>query len=167
VHRYAICDTADSEELAAERESLSNAAGKLRSIIAQVQEEDRHLKEDNDSVGRRLEELEKYQQQLCLQEKILRDKIQGYENENNELDSNINELCENLAELELAIKKAQEELADLQQAVSEIGLLNDKYRTETQHAQKATQAETLRSNALAKDLKAAEYTQKVRTGQVD
>lgn len=104
---------------------------------------------------RRLEELEKYQQQLTLQERILREKIQGYENENNELDANINELCDALAELELAIKKAQEELADLQQAVAEIGLLNDKYRAEGQHAQKATQAETLRNNALAKDLKAA------------
>lgn len=72
-----------------------------------------------------------------------------------------------MSELELAIKKAQEELADLQQAVNEIGLLNDKYRAEVQHTQKATQAETLRNNALAKDLKAAEYTQKVRTGQVE
>jgi hypothetical protein len=29
-------------------------------------------------VARRLEELEKYQQQLILQERILREKIQGY-----------------------------------------------------------------------------------------
>jgi chromosome segregation ATPase len=150
-----VCYAADAEELAAEREGLNNAATKLRSIVGQVQEEASHLKEDNESVARRLEELEKYQQQLTLQERILREKIQGYENENNELDANINELCDALAELELAIKKAQEELADLQQAVAEIGLLNDKYRAEGQHAQKATQAETLRNNALAKDLKAA------------
>jgi len=58
-------------------------------------------------------------------------------------------------------------LADLQQAGNEIDLPNDKYRAEAQHAQKATQAETLRNNALAKDLKAAEYTQRVRAGQVE
>jgi hypothetical protein len=38
---------ADAEELAAEREGLNNAATKLRSIVSQVQEEARHLKEDN------------------------------------------------------------------------------------------------------------------------
>jgi hypothetical protein len=33
-------------------------------------------------------------------------------------------MCDHLSELELAIKKAQDELIDVQQAVSEIGLLN-------------------------------------------
>jgi hypothetical protein len=45
---------------------------------------------------------------LQLQERILKEKIQAYENENNELDVSINELNEHLSDLELAIKKAQE-----------------------------------------------------------
>jgi hypothetical protein len=52
----------------------------LRGIIHQVQDEGTLLKEDNENVKRRLNELEKYQQQLVLQERILREKIQGYEN---------------------------------------------------------------------------------------
>jgi chromosome segregation ATPase len=64
-----------------------------------------------------------------LQEKILREKIQGYENENNELDSHINQSCDELAEIELSIKKAQDELVDLQKAIAELGMLNEKYKT--------------------------------------
>lgn len=63
---------------------------KLKEILAQGQQESRYLREDNDKVNRRLEELARYQEQLLLQEKILREKIQGYENENNELDGTIN-----------------------------------------------------------------------------
>lgn len=158
---------ADAEELNAEKESLANAAAKLTAILAQLQEEDRLLKEDNDSVGRRLQELEKYHEQLLLQEKILREKIQGYENENNELDAAINELCDSLADLELAIKKAQQELAELHQAVAELSLAADKYKAEALHAQKATQAEIAKNNSLLKNLKNAEYTHKVRLGQVE
>lgn len=158
---------ADSEELGAEREGLSNAASKLRGIIGQIQEEDQLLKEDNDSVGKRLDDLEKYQGQLVLQERILREKIQGYENENNELDASINELCDGLSELEVAVKKAQDELLDLQQQTSEVGLLNEKYKTENQHVQRSTQAEILKNNNLAKSLKSAEYTSKVRGGQIE
>jgi chromosome segregation ATPase len=167
MHWYSFLYSADSQELAAERESLANASTKLRGIIGQLQDEDRLLKDDNDSVNKRLDELERYQGQLILQEKILRDKIQGYENENNELDSSINELCDELSELELAIKKAQDELTDLQQATSELGLLNDKYKTECQHVQKSTQAEIMKNNNLIKDLKNAEYTEKVRNGQIE
>ena len=43
---------------------------------------------------------------------------------NNELDATINEYCENLSNLELGIKKAQDELTEIQQAVAELGLLN-------------------------------------------
>lgn len=102
-----------------------------------------------------------------LQERILREKIQGYENENNELDANINELCDNLSELEIAIKKAQDELVDLQQETSEISLLNEKYKTENQHVQRNTQAEIIKNNNLVKNLKNAEYTSKVRGGQIE
>ena len=63
---------------------------KLKEILGQGQQESRYLREDNDKVNRRLEELARYQEQLLLQEKILREKIQGYENENNELDGTIN-----------------------------------------------------------------------------
>ena len=73
-----------------EREGLNNAVNKLKEILAQGQQESRYLREDNDKVNRRLEELARYQEQLLLQEKILREKIQGYENENNELDGTIN-----------------------------------------------------------------------------
>jgi ABC-type transporter Mla subunit MlaD len=58
---------ADSNELAGEKENLNNAVSKLKAIISQVQEEDHLLKEDNDSVNRRLEELSRYQEQLLLQ----------------------------------------------------------------------------------------------------
>ena len=73
-----------------EREGLNNAVNKLKEILGQGQQESRYLREDNDKVNRRLEELTRYQEQLLLQEKILREKIQGYENENNELDGTIN-----------------------------------------------------------------------------
>ncbi len=56
---------------------------------------------------------------------------------------------------------------DLQQATSEIGLRNEKYKTECHHVQKNTQAEIIKNNNLIKALKNAEYTQKVRGGQIE
>lgn len=56
---------------------------------------------------------------------------------------------------------------DLQQETSEISLLNEKYKTENQHIQRSTQAEILKNNNLVKSLKNAEYTSKVRGGQIE
>lgn len=72
-----------------------------------------------------------------------------------------------MADLELAIKKAQEEYTDLQKAVAELGLLNDKYKTENGHVQKSIQNEIIKNNNHTKNLKTAEYTYKVRTGQAE
>ena len=79
----------------------------------------------------------------------------------------MNECCDNLADIELAIKKAQEEYTDLQKAMTELGLLNDKYKTENGHVQKSIQAEIIKNNNHVKNLKNAEYTQKVRAGQAE
>lgn len=67
----------------------------------------------------------------------------------------------------MGIKKAQEELNDLQKAMAELGLLNEKYKTENGHAQKNIQAEIIKNNNHAKNLKNAEYTHKVRIGQTE
>lgn len=72
MHRYAQTYSADSEELAGEKEALNNANSKLKDIYAQAQQESRYLRDDNDKVSRKLDELERYHEQLSLQEKILR-----------------------------------------------------------------------------------------------
>ncbi len=83
------------------------------------------------------------------------------------MDVNINEYCGNLGDIEVGIKKAQEELVDLQKAVAELGLLNEKYKAENGHVQKSIQSEIIKNNNHAKSLKNAEYTQKVRIGQTE
>ena len=83
------------------------------------------------------------------------------------MDNTINESCENLSDLELNIKKAQEELIDLQKAFTELGMLNEKYKAENVHVQKSIQAEIIKNNNHNKNLKNAEYTHKVRVGQVE
>lgn len=72
-----------------------------------------------------------------------------------------------MADLELAIKKSQNELVDLQKAIAELGMLNEKYRAENGHVQKTIQAEIIKNNNHVKNLKNAEYTHKVRVGQVE
>ena len=158
---------ADSDELGAERQSLANGVEKLKDIVGQAQNEERLLAEDGDSVNRRLSDLGRYLDQLLVQEKILKEKIQNFENDNNDLDAGVNELCEALGDLDLNIKKGQDELREIQQTITECNLLNDKLKTECQHLQKNTQAQITSNNGQAKNLKNAEYTHKVRLGQIE
>ena len=72
-----------------------------------------------------------------------------------------------MSDLELNIKKAQEELIDLQKAFTELGMLNEKYKAENVHVQKSIQAEIIKNNNHNKNFKNAEYTHKVRVGQVE
>ena len=83
------------------------------------------------------------------------------------MDATINEISENLAEVELAIRKGHEELTELQSSMSELGLLNEKNKTENGHVQKNIQNEIIKNNNHVKNLKNAEYTQKVRVGQTE
>jgi chromosome segregation ATPase len=70
-------------------------------------------------------------------------------------------------DIELGIKKAQEELVDLQKAIAELSMLNEKYKAENCHVQKSIQSEIVKNNNHSKNLKGAEYTFKVRAGQVE
>jgi len=46
-------------------------------------------------------------------------------------------------------------------------MLNEKYKTENCHVQKNIQSEIIKNNNHNKNLKSAEYTHKVRVGQVE
>lgn len=46
-------------------------------------------------------------------------------------------------------------------------MLNEKYKAENGHIQKSIQSEIIKNNNHNKNLKNAEYTLKVRVGQVD
>lgn len=46
-------------------------------------------------------------------------------------------------------------------------MLNEKYKSENNHVQKSIQAEIIKNNGHNKNFKNAEYTLKVRAGQVE
>ena len=72
-----------------------------------------------------------------------------------------------MADIELGIKKAQEELSELQKAIVELGMLNEKYKAENGQIQKSIQSEIIKNNNHVKSMKNAEYTHRVRVGQVE
>lgn len=62
---------------------------------------------DNESILRKIGDTQKYLDQLLTQEKILKEKIISYENENNNLDNDINATSEDIATLDSRILEAQ------------------------------------------------------------
>lgn len=56
--------------------------------------------------------------QLASEDQMLRQKIIGYENQNNQLDSDINVTVEDLNQLDMQINQAQGEIAGLQQDIA-------------------------------------------------
>jgi chromosome segregation ATPase len=104
---------------------------------------------------------------LKNEENILKEKILSYENENNGLDGDINSIIEDVSNLESQISKAQNDLVNLQTDIAEVSALAEKYKSEAVHYQKATQAEVMRNNDLAKVLNQAENTHRLRMNQVD
>jgi len=104
---------------------------------------------------------------LKNEENILKEKILSYENENNGLDGDINAIIEDISNLESQISKAQNELVNVQTDIAEVSALAEKYKSEAVHYQKATQAEVMRNNDLAKVLNQAENTHRLRMNQVD
>ncbi len=114
-----------------------------------------------------MDDLEKYSSQLKAEEGLLKEKIMGYENENNAIDGDINNLMEDIANLEGQASNAQSELIGLQKDIAEVGGLSEKYKSEGLHYHKATQAEIMRNNDLTKTLNQAENTYRLRVNQVD
>lgn len=80
-------------------------------------------------VNRKISDIEKYLDQLQAQERILKDKIISYENENNKLDNDINAIVEDLAILDNRILDAQAQIKDLQADIAEADALANKYKS--------------------------------------
>lgn len=112
----------------------------------------RDLASTNDSVKRKIEELEKLQAKKKTEEGLLKEKILKYENENNNLDGDITATDEDITKLEVSISAAQNELASLQANIAEAQAQADKNRGDASHYYKTTQAEIVRNNELTKQL---------------
>ena len=111
--------------------------------------------------------MQKYAGQLKNEENILKEKIIGYENQNNNLDAQVNNILEDVGNLENQISNAQNGLINLQKDIAEVSGLSEKYKAEAIHYQKGTQAEIMRNNDLTKVLNQAENTHRLRINQVD
>lgn len=87
---------ADNEELLNERLKLEQNIGGVRKDNEYLNATLKDHELNNQSVGRKIDDLEKYQNQLKNQEDILKEKILSYENENNQLDGEINATIEDI-----------------------------------------------------------------------
>lgn len=100
--------------------------------------------------------------QLLTQERLLKEKIISYENENNNLDNDINTTVEDIAILDNRIFDAQNEIKNLQSDIAETEAAANKHKSESIHYHKATQAEVMKNNDLTKMLAQAENINRVR-----
>lgn len=114
-----------------------------------------------------MDDLDKYSGQLKSQESILKEKIIAYENENNGLDGDINATVDDIGNLESQVSNAQNDLITLQKDIAEVSGKAQKFKSESIHYHKGTQAEIMRNNDLAKVLHQAENTHRLRINQVD
>jgi hypothetical protein len=94
---------ADSEELLNERARLDAQAEMMKADKIKIMGGLKNLECDNDSVHRKLVDLEKYLGALDLDGKNYRDKILQYENDNNALDDTINDTDRDLENIERSI----------------------------------------------------------------
>lgn len=69
---------ADSEELLNEKLRLDQAASGIRKDNDLLAESAKNLEFDNDATRRKIDDLEKYSQQLKTEESILKEKIMSY-----------------------------------------------------------------------------------------
>jgi predicted nucleic acid-binding Zn-ribbon protein len=69
---------------------------------------------NNENVRRKIDDHQKYLDQLKTEEALLKDKIISYENENNQLDGDINATIDDITNLENQISNAQNDLISLQ-----------------------------------------------------
>lgn len=157
---------ADSEELLGERARLDGQLEMLKADKVKLLGELKNLECDHDSVNRKIGDLEKYLQGLDAEGKALRDKVLSFENENNGLDDEIGDLDKDLSSLERNIVEAQKDSKQLQNDIAGLLAQNDKNKSEAAHFLKATQAEIMRNNDLAKTLAQAENTLRTRDGQI-
>lgn len=149
------------------RASLLENADKTRKTNAMLSDKSHELNLHLQDVNRKIGDTEKYLDQLLAQERILKEKIISYENENNKLDNDINSIVDDLAVLDSRIFEAQTKIKDLQTDIAEADALANKYKSEAIHYQKATQAEVMKNNDTVKVLGQAENTLRVRNHQVD
>lgn len=84
---------------------------------------------DNDATRRKIDDLDKYSLKLKTEEGILKEKIMSYENENNALDGDINNLMEDIANLEGQASNAQSDLISIQKDIAEVGGLSEKFKS--------------------------------------
>ena len=83
----------------------------------------------NEDILRKIADTQKYLDQLIAQEKLLKDKIISYENENNNLDNDINTTVEDIAILDNRIFDAQNEIKALQSDIAETEAAANKYKS--------------------------------------
>lgn len=153
--------------MAVARASLLENADKTRKTNAMLSDKSHELSLHLQDVNRKIGDTEKYLDQLLAQERILKEKIISYENENNKLDNDINAIVDDLAVLDSRIFEAQTQIKNLQTDIAEADALANKYKSEAIHYQKATQAEVMKNNDTVKVLGQAENTLRVRNHQVD
>lgn len=122
---------------------------------------------DNENVKKKIQDLQKYHLQLKAEDIVLREKIVNYENENNQLDSDINATIEDITVLDNNIGNAQQDIINLQTDIAEVNGLSEKYKSESLHYQRATQTEVMKNNETTKQIAQAENIQRVRINQVE
>jgi len=154
--------SADADELAAARSNLQGAMDQTRHSNALLSERLHQLDIQNEDILRKIADTQKYLDQLLAQEKLLKDKIISYENENNNLDNDINTTVEDIAILDNRIFDAQNEIKSLQADIAEVDAAANKFKSESIHYHKATQAEIMKNNDLTKMLAQAENINRVR-----
>jgi chromosome segregation ATPase len=96
----------------------------------------------------------------------LKDKIISYENENNSLDADLTATLDDIAALESRINENLAEIKKYQAAIAEAEALANRYKSETLHYQKCTQAEALKNSETDKLIAQYEHTLRLRTHQV-
>lgn len=112
-----------------EKLRLDQAAVGIRKDNGLLSESVKGLELEKDSTRRKIDDLDKYSLQLKAEEGILKEKIMSYENENNGIDGDINQLNEDISNLEAQTSNAQADLNALQKDIAEVGGLSEKFKS--------------------------------------
>jgi chromosome segregation ATPase len=102
-----------------ERLRLDQIVAGVRKDNEQILGNIRDLASNNDIVKRKIEDFEKYLTKLKIEENALKEKIMGYENENNGLDEDLSAVVESITKFEYDISNSQNELSNLQGNIAE------------------------------------------------
>ncbi len=76
----------------------------------------------------------------------MKDKILNYEQQNNQLDEDINQVIDDLHNIDNSITNSVSDLKNLQTEIAEMNALCDKYKSEAIHYHKTCQGELIRNN---------------------